>query len=85
MDITFDEDAALGKTRDLLLPPPLDKKDDMDILDGSVVPKFETNIVDDPMEPMDPLDPPPCDPLTRKRPLCLQDTLQGDERRALIR
>lgn len=40
------------------------------------MPESEKKIVDDPMEPMDPLDPPSCDPLTRKIPLWLKDTLQ---------
>lgn len=84
-DVTFDEDVALGKARDLPPPPPPEKNDDMDILDDPSIPEFETDIVDDPMEPMDPLDPHPCDPPARKRPPCLRDTLQDDERRAPIR
>jgi len=66
-DVTFDDDVALGKARDL--PPPAspeENSDDMDILEGPFVPKSEKDIVDDPMEPMDPLDPPPSDPLARK-------------------
>ena len=75
-DITFDEYPSLGKLRDLPPPPPPKKKnDDMDILDGPSMPESETYIVDDAMEPMDPLDIPPCDPLARKRPLWLHDTL----------
>lgn len=74
-DVKFDEDAALGKARDLPSPPPPQKNDDMDIFDGLVVLESEIDIVDDPIEPMDPLDPPLCDPPTRKRLLWLQDTL----------
>ena len=72
----FNEDAALGKERDLPPPPPPEKKnDDMDILDVPFVSISETSIVDDPMEPMDPLDPPPYDPTAKKRPPWLCDTL----------
>jgi len=76
-DVTFDEDVSLGKERDLTPPPPLEKNDDMDILDGPFVTKSEINIVND---PMDSLYPPQYDPPTRKRPLWLQDILQDDER-----
>lgn len=75
-DVTFDEDAALRKARDL--PPPLpakDKSDDMDIPEGPSLPESEKDIVDDPMEPMDPLDPPLGDPPTRKIPLWIKGTL----------
>jgi len=68
-DVNFDEYVSLGKTRDLPPPLPPEKNDDMVTLDSPSMPKFETNIVDDPMEPMDPLDPPPCHPPTKKRPL----------------
>lgn len=62
-DATFDEDASLGKARDLPLLPLVEKKDDdMDLLEGPSMPEFGKDIVDDPMELMDPLDPPPCDP-----------------------
>ena len=71
-DVRFDEDATIGKVRDLPLPPP-PKGDDWDILDSPFV--LESDIDDDPMEPMDPLDPPPSDPPTRKRLLWLRDTL----------
>ena len=52
----------------------------MDILEGPSIPEFERCIVNDPMESMDPLDPPPCYPPTKKRPICLHDTLQDVER-----
>lgn len=73
--VTFDEDIALGKARDLPPPPASEKNDDMDILDGPFVLESETDIVDDPMEPMNPLDPTQSYPPTRKRPLWLHDTL----------
>ena len=69
--VTFDEDVTLGKVRDLPLPPPKKRNDDMDILDGPSMLESKTDIVDDPMEPMDPLDPPPSDTPTRKRPIWL--------------
>lgn len=79
--ITFNEDVA----RDVPLPPPPeDKSDDMDILEGPFVPGFE-DIDDDPMEPMDPLDPPPCDPPARKRSLWLKDRLQDVEKHVVAR
>jgi len=78
-DVMLDEDVTIGKARDIPLPPPPEKNDDMDILDGPSMPEYYTGIVD-PMEPMNPLDPPPCDPHTRKRPLWLCDTIQDDER-----
>jgi len=67
------------------VPPPLEKNDDMDILDGPFMLESEKDIVDDLMDPIDPLDPPPCDPPARKRPLWLRDTSQDDEIRASIR
>eukprot|EP00253_Pinus_taeda_P014813 PITA_14813 len=80
-DIAFNEDASLGKERDLPSRPPPEKKNgDMDILDGPSVLESERDVVDDPMEPMDPLD-----PLAKKRPLLLRDTLQDGERRVPIR
>ena len=76
MDVTFDGDASLGKVRDLPPPPLLENnKDDMDILDGPSMPKFEIDIINDLMEPMDPLDPPLCERPARKNPLWLRDTL----------
>lgn len=57
-DVTFDEDVAPIKARDIPPPPPIEKKDDnMDLLDGTFVLEKEKE-VDDPMEPMDHLDPP---------------------------
>jgi len=85
-DVTFDDVFALGKARDLPPPPPPEENsDDMDILEGPFVPKFEKDIVDDPMEPMDPLDPPPSDPPTRKITLWLKETLQDVERHVVAR
>lgn len=79
-DVTFDEDVALGKERDIP-PPPVEKKDDdMDLLECPYVPKPKKYVIDDPMEPMDPLDPTPCDPPTKKRSLWLRNTLQDVER-----
>lgn len=67
-NVTFDEDATLGKERDLPSPPPpKEENDDWDILDGPSM--LKPDIDDDPMEPMDPLDPPPSDPPTRKTQL----------------
>jgi len=84
-DVTFDDDVALGKVRDLPLPPlPEENSDDMDILEGPFVPKSKKDIVDDPMEPMDPLDPPPSDPPTRKITLWLKDILQDAERHVVF-
>ena len=82
-DLTFNEDSALGKERDLPLPPP-PENNDMDIFYGSSMPEYDIDIIDDPMEPMDPLDPPPFHP-PKKRPFWLRDTLQYDERRIPIR
>lgn len=73
-DVTFDEDVALGKERDIPPPPIENEDDDVDLLDDPSVLEPKKNIIDDPMEPMDPLDPPPCDPPARKRPLWLCDT-----------
>ena len=56
----------------------------MDNLDGPSMLKYETDIVDDPVEPMDPLDTPPFDPLPRKRPLWLHGSLQDGERHVPI-
>eukprot|EP00253_Pinus_taeda_P002646 PITA_02646 len=71
-DVTFDEDAALGKARDNPLPlANVDSQDDaFEILQN---PKPKIDLVDEPMEPMDP---PSCDPLAKRRPLLLHDTLQ---------
>jgi len=84
-DVTFNEDATLGKVRDLPPPPPLEKNDDMDILDGPSVLEYEIDIVDNPMEPKDPFNPPPSDSPSRKRPLWLRDTLQDVEKQVLVR
>lgn len=79
-DLTFDKYASLGKARDLPLPPPKKKDDDMDRLEGPSLDETSKYIVDDLMEPMDSLDSPRSDPLARKRPLWLHDTLQNVER-----
>ena len=76
MDITFDENVALSKARELP-PPPKEDDDDKDILDGPSM--LESDDIDTPMEPMDPLDPPPNDPPTRKRPLWLHETLHDSD------
>jgi len=72
-DVTFDEDAALGKARDTPPPPAnVDSKDDVFEVEEDL--EAKTDLVDEPMEPMDP---PPCDPPSNKRrPLWLRDTLQ---------
>lgn len=73
-DVTFNENAALGKTRDLPPPPPPKEEDvGKDIIDGISMPKSYD--IDFPMEPIYPLDPPPSNPPTRKRPLWVRDTL----------
>lgn len=76
-DVTINEDVTLGKERGL---PLTEKKGDDDILEGPYVPKFEKDIVDDPVEPTDPLDRSPSDPPTRKIPLWISDNLQDSER-----
>ena len=75
-DVTFDEDVALGKVRDLPIPR---KDNDED------AGKQDEPSTDEPMSniegPMDPIDPPPGEPSTsRKRPLWLKDTLEDVER-----
>ena len=75
-DVTFDEDIALVKARDLLIP----RKDDNDVVE-----KQDEPPTDEPMPnvegPMDHIDPPPGDPSTsRKRPLWLKDTREDVER-----
>ena len=73
-DVTFDEDAALGKARDTPLPPvDVNIQDDVFEIQENTEPK--SNPVDEPMEPMDPLDSPPYDPLAKRRSLWLRDTL----------
>jgi len=85
-DVTFDENVALGKARDIPPPALVEKKDDdMDLLEGLYMPELERDVVDDPMEPMDPLDPPPCYPPTRKIVFWLCDTLQDVERHIVVR
>jgi len=75
-DVTFDEDAALGKARDA--PPPLANVESQDdALDAQEERESEPDLVDEPMKPMDPLDPP-----ARKRLLWLRDTLQDVDRHA---
>lgn len=64
----MNEDVSLGKARDLPMPPPSEKNNDMDILDGPSIPKSEIDIFDDPMEPMSPLYPPQGDPPTTNMP-----------------
>ena len=82
-DVTFDEDAALGKARYIPPPPPpKEENDDWDILDGSYPPK--SDMVDDPIEPMDFLDPPPSDPPCKKRLVWLRDMLPDIERNVPI-
>lgn len=76
-DVTFDEDAALRKARD---SPPLaitkrQAANEKEATSESE-PKLEKQLANNPMGSMDSLDPPPHDPLTRKGPLWLQDTLQ---------
>eukprot|EP00253_Pinus_taeda_P002316 PITA_02316 len=75
-DVTFDEDIALGKTRNLPIP----RKDNDDVTE-----KQDEPPIDEPMPdvegPMDSNDPPPGDPSTsRKRPLWLKDTLEDAKR-----
>lgn len=73
-DVTFDEDATLGKEKYLCPPPPPKaENDDWDIMDGLSIPEYD--MVDDPIEPMDPLDPPPSAPPSTKIPLWLRDNL----------
>ena len=76
-DVTFDENDALCKARDLP-PPPKEDDYDKDNLDFTSMPKLED--IDTPMEPMDPLDAPPSDFPSRKTPLWLCDTLQDTKR-----
>lgn len=85
-DVTFYEVVFLGKSRDT--PPPANVETRDDALDGqedSPMHEPNTNVDVDLMEPMDPLDTPPCDLLTRKRPLWLHDTLQDVERHVVVR
>jgi len=75
-DVTFDEDSALGRVRDLPIP----RKDNDDD-----VGKNDESTIDDSMPdvegPMDPIDSPPGESSTsRKRPLWLKDTLEDAER-----
>ena len=75
-DVTFDQDTALGKAKDLPIP----RKDN-----GDVVGKQDESPTDEPMPDveglMDPIDPPPGYPSTsRKRPLWLKDTLEDAKR-----
>lgn len=84
--MTLNEDAFLGKERDIPPPPPIEKKDhDMDLLEYPSVSELEKDVVDDHMEPMNPLDPPSCDPPVSKRLLWLHDTLQDVKRHATSR
>lgn len=75
-DVTFNEDFALGKFKDLPNPRK-DNDDDVRKKDESptddLMPKVEGS--------MDPIDPPPSEPSTlRKRPLWLKDTLEDAAR-----
>jgi len=79
-DVTFDEDIALGKSRDL--PVPRKENDD-------VVEKQDEPPTDEPMPdvegPMVPINPPPNPSTSRKRPLWLKDTLEDVERHIFSR
>lgn len=75
-DVSFDEDTALGKAKDL----PILRKDN-----DAAAKKQDEPSTDEPMPDvegsMDPIDPPLGDPSTsRKRPLWLKDTLEEVER-----
>jgi len=81
-EVTFDEDFALRKIRDL--PIPRKANDDVD------AEKQDESSSDELMPyvegPMDSIDPPPCDPsTTRKRPLWLKDTLANAEKHIALR
>jgi len=53
-DVTFDEDVALGKARDIP-PPPVEKKDDsMDLLEFPSIPEPKIDVVYDPWSPWTP-------------------------------
>ena len=77
-DVTFDENAALGKARDT--PPPANVESQDDALDAQEDLEPKPDLVDEPMEPMDRLDPPPSDRPARKRPLWIRDILQDVDR-----
>ena len=73
-DVTFDEDAALGKISNL----PLLRKDKE--ADSRKQGEPQDKLMPDAEGPMDPIDPPPHEPSSKRRPAWLSETLKDAKR-----